>query len=117
MQHDVFISYSNVDRLIAEAVCTALETAGVRCWIAPRDIQPGSEWGQAIIDAIDRVHAMVLVFSLNANDSVQVRREVERAASRRIDILPIRFETHEPSGAMAYFLAGLQWFDALTPQF
>lgn len=47
MAHDVFISYSYHDKNVANAVCSAVESAGIRCWIAPRDVLPGMEWGEA----------------------------------------------------------------------
>jgi hypothetical protein len=46
MTHDVFISYSSLDKAVADAACAALEAYGIRCWIAPRDIVPGKEWGE-----------------------------------------------------------------------
>jgi hypothetical protein len=52
MAHDVFISYSSRDKPTADAVCAALESHGIRCWIAPRDVLPGMEWGEAIVNAI-----------------------------------------------------------------
>ncbi|MDB5446864.1 MAG: hypothetical protein JWQ97_2181 [Phenylobacterium sp.] len=42
MSHDVFISYSSRDKPTADALCHTLDAAGVRCWMAPRDIQPGA---------------------------------------------------------------------------
>jgi TIR domain len=50
--HDVFISYSSRDKPTADAACAALEQRSIRFWIAPRDIVPGAEWGESIIDAI-----------------------------------------------------------------
>ena len=79
MTFDVFISYSSKDKAVADATCAGLEAAGIRCWIAPRDIIPGSEYGAVLIEAIDNCRALVLVFSSNANASPQVHREVERA--------------------------------------
>jgi hypothetical protein len=38
MAFDVFISYSTKDKATADAACAALESAGIRCWIAPRDV-------------------------------------------------------------------------------
>ena len=38
MAHDVFISHSTSNRPVANAVCASLESAGIRCWIAPRDV-------------------------------------------------------------------------------
>ena len=42
----VFISYASLDSVIAESVCEALEKAGVTCWIAPRDVVPGSLYAE-----------------------------------------------------------------------
>jgi len=36
MAHDVFVSYASGDKPVADAVCSTLESHGVRCWIAPR---------------------------------------------------------------------------------
>src|SRR5438552_3666559 len=64
---DVFLSYSSKDKLTADAACAALEARGLRCWVAPRDIVPGKEWGAAIIEGIEQSRSMVLLFSANAN--------------------------------------------------
>ena len=69
MSHDAFITYSTHDKAVADATCAALEAAGIRCWIAPRDITPGAEWGEAIIDGINHCRVMILIFSASANDS------------------------------------------------
>jgi hypothetical protein len=63
LAHDVFISYSHIDKSAADAACATLEAVGIRCWIAPRDISPGAEWGETIIDAINSARVMVLIFS------------------------------------------------------
>jgi len=115
VSHDVFISYSNKDKPTADAVCVALEANGVRCWVAPRDIMPGTDWGESIIDAINDCKIMVLVFSLNANESPQIKREVERAAHRGIPIIPLRIEEVNPSKSLEYFISTPHWLDALTP--
>lgn len=115
MAHDVFISYSHKDKAVADAACAALEREGIRVWIAPRDISPGAEWGGAIIDAINNARAMVLIFSANANDSPQIRREVERAVNKEVPILPFRIEAVEPTQSLEYFIGTLHWLDALSP--
>ncbi|MBV8226902.1 MAG: toll/interleukin-1 receptor domain-containing protein [Verrucomicrobia bacterium] len=48
MSHDVFISHSSADKRAADAACALLETRGIKCWIAPRDIRPGSDWGELL---------------------------------------------------------------------
>ena len=111
---DVFISYSHVDKATADATCATLEQAGIRCWIAPRDIMPGDEWGAAIVKAIDQCRAMVLIFSSSANSSKQIRREVERAVNAGATIIPVRIENVAPTEAMAYFMSTVHWLDAMT---
>jgi hypothetical protein len=115
MDFDVFISYSTTDKATADATCAALESAGIRCWIAPRDVRPGTQYAAAIIDAIDLCQLMVLIFSSNANASVQIHREIERAASKGVPIVPVRIEGIVPTKSMEYFLGQIHWLDALTP--
>jgi hypothetical protein len=114
--HDVFICYSARDKAIAAAICAGLEAEDVRCWMAPRDIVPGSDWGESIIDAINEAHAMVLVFSSNANDAQQqIKREVERAVNKGMPVIPFRIENVTPTKALEYFLSTPHWLDAFTP--
>lgn len=115
MAHDVFISHSAKDKITADAVCAMLESEGIRCWIAPRDVLPSMEWGEAIIDAIEECRIMVLVFTANANDSPQIRREVERAVNHGVAILPVRIEDVLPGKGLEYFIGNVHWLDALTP--
>ncbi|MGO9450424.1 MAG: toll/interleukin-1 receptor domain-containing protein [Candidatus Binataceae bacterium] len=117
MAHDVFISHSARDKPAADAVCAKLESRGIRCWIAPRDIRPGMSWGGAIIEAIDGARVMVLLFSSHANDSPQIKREVERAVHRETVIIPVRVEEVQPTGDFEYFLGTPHWLDAITPPF
>lgn len=115
MAHDVFVSYSKEDKPVADAVVAGLEHSGIRCWVAPRDITPGSSWGDAIISAIEGSRFMVIILSGNSNRSKQVVREVERAVANNVIIIPFRIENIDPTGAMAYFLSTEHWLDAITP--
>lgn len=115
MAYDVFISHSAKDKIIADAVCATLESEGIRCWIAPRDVMPGMEWGRSIIEAIEQAKIMVLVFTTNANTSPQIRREVERAVNHDVVILPFRIENILPDKSLEYFIGNVHWLDALTP--
>lgn len=117
MAHDVFISYSAHDKPAADAVCAKLESRGIRCWIAPRDIRPGMSWGGAIVEAIDGARVMMLLFSSHANDSPQIKREVERAVHKEIIVVPVRVEDVKPTGDFEYFLGTPHWLDAITAPF
>jgi hypothetical protein len=115
MAHDVFVSHSSKDKTTADAVCAVLESKGIRCWVAPRDIVPGQDWGESIVEAIKGARVMVLVFSTNANNSQQIKREVERAVNKGIPIIPLRIEDVVPTASLEYFLSTPHWLDAFTP--
>lgn len=115
MPHDVFISYASQNKPIADAACAVLESRRARCWIAPRDILPGQNYAEALIEAIENSRVLVLIFSSDANRSPHVMREAERALSKRVVILPLRIEDVFPSGAMEYFVSTTHWLDACTP--
>jgi TIR domain len=115
MAHDIFISYAMADKATADAACAALEKEGIRCWIAPRDVLPGIDYAEAIIEAIERSKGMLLIFSSQANRSNQVKREVERAVHHGIAIIPFRIEAVEPARSLEYYISSPHWLEAMTP--
>lgn len=102
--HDVFISYAHNDKPIADAICASLESEGIRCWIAPRDVTPGKDYASEIIDAIDSSRIMIMVFSSNSNNSTHVIKELDRAISKVESIIPFRIEDVPLSKSMIYYL-------------
>ena len=50
---DVFVSYASQDVAIADAIVATLERNGFRCWIAPRDVTPGSQYADEIVGTIN----------------------------------------------------------------
>jgi hypothetical protein len=112
--HDVFISYSHKDRAVADLLCATMEQRKIHCWMAPRDIAPGSDWSSSIISAIEQARVMVLVFSSNSNLSNQVLREVERAVSKGLHVVPLRIEDVSLSKSLEYFLSSCHWLDAMS---
>lgn len=115
MDHEIFVSYATADQATASSIVAGLESRGVRCWVAPRDISAGSEYGQEIVEAVRACRILVVVFSAQANSSPHVRREVERAVSAGKAIVPFRIDDTVPTGAMEYALGNTHWLDALTP--
>jgi WD40 repeat protein/serine/threonine protein kinase len=111
----VFISHSSRDAEAAMQVVVALESAGVPCWVAPRDVPAGSDWNHSIMTGIVTCPAMVLVYTRHSVDSDPVKREVERALSRKIPVIPVRLEQTPPSPAMEYMISTAQWVDAHPP--
>lgn len=111
---DVFISYSSKDKVKADAICSHFEGRGIRCWYAPRDIKPGADWAESIINALENSKMLVLVFTGNANTSQQVLREVSTAVTQGMPIVPIKFSEEEPTHSMKYYLATVHWLDAIN---
>jgi hypothetical protein len=115
MQSDVFISHSSKDKTTADAICHHLESNGIRCWIAPRDIEFGSDWTEGIMQGITSCRVFVLVFSEHANNSEHVRREVVKAFSLGLAVIPFRIEAVLPNRSLSYFLESVHWLDAMAP--
>src|SRR5206468_491173 len=87
----------------------------VTCWVAPRDVVPGADWGESIINAIESSRIMILIFSKNANESSQIKREVERAVNKEVYIIPFRIDDVAPAKKLEYFISTSQWMDAFSP--
>jgi hypothetical protein len=115
MAHDVFICHSSKDKKIADAICAKLEQSRIRCWIAPRDVVPGSDFAESIVEAIHASRVTVFIFSANSNASPHVSHELERSVSLGLPILPFRVDDVVPSPALEYFISSAHWLDALTP--
>ena len=120
MPHDVFISYVNADRIIADAVCAKLEQAKILCWIAPRDVILGENWAAAIDNAIHGCLVAVFIFSANSNGNPHVDREALLAlnqckAGKCKAIIPFRIEDVAPVAALAFVFSSTHWLDAMAP--
>jgi hypothetical protein len=108
----VFVSYSSRDFEKADKIRAALEAAGMPCWIAPRDLSAGTQWGGGIVQAINVCEAVVVVFSDAANGSPQVAREMELSVSRKLPLIPVRIADVMPTDDMQFFLGVSHWFNA-----
>jgi TolB-like protein len=108
----VFISYASYDEPVAARICSALEAAGLPCWIAPRDVRPGEPYAAAIVEAINGCRMVVLVLTRSAIESPHVLREVERASSKKRSILSIRLDGANLPPELEYFLSANHWLDA-----
>jgi hypothetical protein len=98
---DVFISYASPDSAVAESVCESLERAGIICWIAPRDVTPGSFYANEIVHALDAAKTIVLILSQNAAASPHVLREIERATSKRRPVVSLLLRKGDATAALA----------------
>ncbi len=112
MKTDVFISYSTLDKAIADAVCHSLEENRVSCWMAPRDVIAGKAYGGQIIHAIKNCSVVVLVFSKNANASQHIENEVDNAFNAKKPIIPFVIEKTNLNEDLEYYLSRQHWLEA-----
>lgn len=108
----VFISYSSKQAQKAEAVCNFLESRGVSCWMAPRNIDPGSNYASQIVRAIRESSALILLASEHTNTSGHVSNEVGLAFDNQKTIIPFKLEDVQFSDEYLYFLGRKHWIDA-----
>ena len=111
MGQQVFISYSSADKVTAERICGALEEAGISCWIAPRNIEPGTDYPTALVEAIRSVRVLVLILTESAAASPHIRSEVSHAFNGKKRIIPFRISQKAVPDDLEYFLSLTQRLD------
>ena len=111
MNYDIFVSYATADKAFVDAIVHSLEASNIRCWYAPRDIPTGMEWPAAITAAIKASTLMLLVFSKNSNDSLEVAKELAVASKNSRLVVPVNLDRTVPSEQMEYHLTNKHWLD------
>jgi len=111
MAATVFLSHASKDKKMADTICAAIESRGVECWMATRDIHPGENFQEAIVRAIRATKVMLFVFSANSNNSDEVKKEIALAGQNKLFVIPVRVEDVAPNEAFAYEFATRQWID------
>ena len=109
---EVFISYSTVDLASAETVRNVLESNGLSCWMAPRDIPGGSNYTREIPIAIRNCKVFVLILSKNAQGSQWVLKELDSAVNCGKVILPFMLEDCILNDEFNFLLTGAQRYAA-----
>ncbi len=91
----VFISYSTRDQDFADFLFGQLQSAGIKAWYAPRDIEGGKTILEQVKSAIHAHDRVILILSGNSLNSGWVSNELrlayyrEREGQRRV-LFPIR---------------------------
>jgi len=104
LAHDVFISYSDSDREIAEALAEALKVEGVSATLGPDGVR-GKAREEAAGREIDASGTLLLVFSWNALGSERLRREVERAAEAGTPVVSFHADKTPLDPELEYYVA------------
>lgn len=112
MPRAAFLSHSSADAPFARELCNALETRGVTCWIAPRDVPEGRPYALSCLEAIAESNSFVLLATESALGSVQVMSEVEQAHKRAKPIYTILIPPAKVRGEIDFYISRLHWMQA-----
>jgi len=107
----IFISYSRVDRQIADKIKSNLTAMAETVWIDRDEIIGGELWRAQIVEAIENCNTFILVLSSTSVKSKYVLQELNVADTERKRILPVKIESVEIPKEMKLQLSGLQKID------
>lgn len=108
----VFISYSSQDMEYVIKAVKYLESHGVKCWVAYREVPHGDDYRGAVIRAIDGCAAFVLLSSPDSDGSVEVRTEVGHAFSAKKVLQNFKLVDFKNCDELMYNLQFVQSIDA-----
>jgi len=77
-----------------------------------RDVPPGANYQEAIVQSLRSARAVVLVFSDAANTSDEIKKELSLASRYHVPVIALRLKEVEPGDAFAYELSTRQWINA-----
>jgi hypothetical protein len=91
----VFISYARENFEFARMLSEELEINRISTWVDKEGIKSGQDWLQRIASVLDSARCLLLVLSPHSLESKWVRRELEFADKKGIQIIPVLFESCE----------------------
>src|SRR5579871_6533034 len=109
----VFLSYTSLDRARALALADVLEAAGIRVWLDRRNLVGGTSWDAEIVQAIKDCTVFLVLASVHAVTSPNVKQELRLAWEEQRPALPLLLEPVTFPDEMRYILTGRQWVELL----
>jgi hypothetical protein len=105
----IFLSYSRIDwDEFVEPLVIELRQQGFKVWIDQLGIRSGTDWGDAVDEALKTCQRMVLCVSPNSMQSNQVKMEYRSFMRRNKTVLPLICREVEVED-MPYDLQGIQF--------
>lgn len=106
---DAFVCYSRRDATVVMPIVAAARNQGRTLWVDEDVIPPAAPWHVELGTAIEAADAVVCCVSSAWSDSVECRREYERAVELGKRLVPVRVAE---VGGVPPELVELQWIDA-----
>ena len=112
---DVFLSHSTKDLSAVNTILEYLESNGIKCWIAPREITGGKIYAEEIVEGIQACPVFLLVLSEASILSKHVLSELDTAFNENRSIIPFCIDDAITSRAFSYYLRASQRVDGRPP--
>ena len=107
----LFICFSSKDEAVANGIVEFLEAEDLKCWISTRDVSPGQNYQETIVQALELAKGLVFLFSESSSASGEIKKELSLAGGLNIPVFPVRLSPIQPGGALRYELSTRQWID------
>ena len=103
-----FISYSAKQQKDADALRLLLRSNHIDTWMAPYDIPPGTDYADVVNRAIQDAACFVLLLTEDAQSSIYVDKEIERALHYGKTIAPIQLDSALLNDSFSFYLCNQQ---------
>ena len=104
-KYDCFVSHSSKDATNAMSLVERLESRGVKCWVAPRNIRAGAKYSAEIVTGIQSSASLIVLISKDSLASRHVEREVNIADGLNKSIYPVKLIDIEIYGGLSFYLS------------
>ncbi len=101
----VFISYSSLNQKQSDEMLQVLKSAGFQTWRAPENIPSDSNYSKEVSSAIRNCGCFMLMLTKNAQNSIWVETELERAKNCAKPIIAIQLENFSLNTAFEGYLS------------
>lgn len=108
MTNEIFISYSSIDKEVAQRVIEFIEENGYDCFLAARDISGGNHYAKDIVNVINACKLVILIASAHSNNSEHVLNEIDICVEKKKIIIPLFIEDFEICDEFRYYLGRSQ---------
>lgn len=111
MSGHVFLSYSRRNKKFVHKLARDLRARGIDVWVDMGDIRGGTDWAQALEEAIKTASAVILVMSKHSLRSKYVYQEIEWAEQANKAIIPLDYKKTKIPAALGAKLGRYQFID------
>lgn len=103
----VFLSYNRNNNEISKEIQTVLEDRGIFVWRAPKDVPLGEYYLPSEMKAIEECDVFLILLSIPAQNSEEVKKEFQKALEIKKPILPVWVEDVAEAEIAEYYKENL----------